>query len=130
MDFEKLHEPYKGVDSPSPEAQMTWLEKIVPKDVAARAMLQVYTQLEQGTIKFEETKTGHNRHSAGWNMCQYLKAVAVDLHTKATRAYLEVLSKQDEAQKQKVKEEVLKRNPKTLWSRIKAVVSDPYKEVT
>ena len=127
MDFEKLHEPYKGQDSPSPEAQLKWLQKFVPQDIAARAMTQVYTQLEQGTVKFEEQIKNGRSYSAGWMMCQYLKAVATDLHTKATLAYLNVLAKQDEAQKQKVREEILKAQPKTVLQRIKAVFTNPYK---
>ena len=85
MDFEKLHEPYKGDDSPSPEAQLKWLQKFVPQDIAARAMLQVYTQIEQG-LKFEETFKGTNKYSPGWNLCQHLRAVALDLQNKATKA--------------------------------------------
>ena len=127
MDFAKLHEPYKGMDSPSPEAQLKWLQKFVPQDIAARAMLQVYTQIEQG-LKFEESFKNGNKYSAGWNLCQYLKGVAVDLHSKATSAYLDVLAKQDEAQKKKVKEELLKKQPKSFFQRLKAVFTDPYKE--
>lgn len=129
MDFIKLHEPYESEESPSPDAQLTWLQKFVPQDIAGRAMLQVYTQIEQG-LKFEETTQGTNHYSAGWNFCQYLKAVALDLQAKAATAYLDVLARQDAVQKEKIREAMLKKTPKGFWSRLKAVFSDPYKGIS
>jgi len=129
MDFNALHKPYEGEDSPSPEAQMKWLQKMgIPHDIASRAILQVYTMLEQGK-KFEETTINGRKYSAGWNLCQFILAVAKDLHQKTTAAYLEVLARQDEAQREKIREDMLKATPKTFWQRTKAVFSNPYKEI-
>jgi len=125
MDFVKLHKPYEGEDSPSPETQMKWLLKQgIPQDVVARAMLVVYAEIEGGKI-FEKT----DKHSAGWSLCQYLLKTAKELHQQAVSAYLTSLEEADKKRRNDIKESLLKSQPKTFFQRVKAVFSDPYKNV-
>jgi len=130
VDFNKLHEPYKSVDSPSPEAQLKWLTTKcgIPQDIAARAMLQVYMELEGGRVIVESEQDGR-KYSSGWNLCQYLRKIATEIFTQASSAYLKALSDQDELRRIKIRDTILKKQPKTWWNRIKAVFSDPYKNL-
>ncbi len=129
MDFNKYHEPYKGEDSPSPEAQLKWLlRNQIPQDIASRAMLLVYGEIEQGKV-FEATTVNGKKRSAGWNLCQYLLKTAKDLYSAAMTAYLDSLANADEQRRQKIKDGILEKQPRTFFQRVKAVFRDPYKEV-
>jgi len=82
ISYEKLHEPYKGEDSPSPEAQVTWLQKKgIPVEHIQTAMMHVYGELARGEKKFEDVEVadseGHIRKvSAGWQLDNYLLGYA------------------------------------------------------
>jgi hypothetical protein len=85
MDFAKLLEPYRtgehGKDV-TPESQVKWLRRLgFPNDVIDRVMIAVYTEVEQGTRKFN-----------GWedfNIC--LKETAKVAQTKDLEAYIKRL---------------------------------------
>jgi len=84
MDFEKLHEPYKDENSPSPELQVKWLRKFsIPDHVIDQAMITVYTEIEQKEKTF----------ATGAELNLYLKDVAKRLHTEELSAYIRHLEK-------------------------------------
>jgi len=84
MDFEKLHEPYKDENSPSPELQVKWLRKFnIPDHVIDQAMISVYTEIEQKEKTFQ----------TGAELNLYLKEIAKRLHTEELGAYIRHLEK-------------------------------------
>jgi len=82
ISYSKLHEQYKGEHSPSPEAQIAWLQKkgFDFEDIKS-AMMHVYGELARGEKEFTDAKVtdemGNERlYHAGTQLDHYLLAVA------------------------------------------------------
>ena len=112
IDFKKLHEPYAGDESPSPEMQIKWLQKNgIPAHIVDQAMIKVYDGLETGQLRFEPGKfAGDNgEHSAGFFFDQYLMKTAQEMHqqeltdhvAKLERFHGEMKKKWEDEQKSK-----------------------------
>jgi len=119
MNFKELHERFKDKDSPAVEGQVRWLQKQgFAQNQIERAMITVYSELEQGEIprvwtrkitKQDGTITEHKEYlaagskiddpqyvsreiSSGWDLDHYLLETAKRIRTgdlKAQVAHME-----------------------------------------
>ena len=106
MDFAKLLEPYKIDDlskTITPESQIRWLRKLgFSNDTIDRAMIAVYTEVEQGTKKFKDWQELH--------VC--LKETAKLVQAKDDAAYIVRLQQFERNLRKKWEQEV------PWWKRI------------
>lgn len=99
INYQKLHEPYKGEESPSPEAQITWLaKKGIPMEHIQSAMMHVYGELHRGERKFEDADIADSegkvkKVSAGWQLDNYLLAHARAYHEAGQKALIAHMEK-------------------------------------
>jgi len=100
IDYVKLHEPYKGEHSPSPEQQAVWLEKqqFSHEDIAL-AMQHVYGELHRGEKSFADKEIVDNEgnshfYPAGSQLDHYLRGVANNYRTQRVKNFLEFTMKQ------------------------------------
>lgn len=104
MDFAKLLEPYKqgeGKDI-TPESQVKWLKRLgFSNDVIDRAMIAIYTELEQGR-KFKDWEELH--------IC--LRDTARLIQTKDDAAYIQRLQEFERNLRKKWEQEL------PWWKRI------------
>lgn len=88
MDFEALHEPYKGSESPSVAAQIAWLgRKGIPAEIIDKALLVVYDELSRGRVIEPQ-----GEHSAGFMLDNYLLGTAQAMVTATVEAKHKELS--------------------------------------
>jgi len=84
MDLRALHAKYRDQDSPSVELQVKWLKRLgFEGQVVDRAILTVYTEIEQGEKDFK----------SGGELNLYLKEVAEGIRKDDLTAYVSHLEK-------------------------------------
>lgn len=94
ISYEKLHEPYKGPDSPSVQAQIAWLQKKgIPLEHIQSAMMHVYGELARGEKAFKDTVINERPYSAGAQLDHYLLSVAKRSHDEGLRNVLAQMEK-------------------------------------